>query len=378
MKPIRAAYSFKGTHSDTYYNNTAISYGIDFLDITLKGGKTELAPTDQVWNGRAACGLVGLIATFVAFAALALTLLRFKFFASACEEPKPTMSNIHSVKDGLRYALFYTIFLLPAPLLYNWCVGYPYYMKPQGFMFLTKFMPTQYWNMAPINGLMLLNIVLAVIFTALYILAVLLVGKKTGFGCKDMGIRLKTGNFLKMLLLAAVSFGGIYALVYLCHALSGTYFSFFKFNIMPMNVAHWLAFFKYLPVWIAFYFVASVIYNTLTPITNAPKWLNYLLIAFVSVGGLMIFHAIDYSTLVSTGARAFKYIPYTTYENWTYFPLPTALAGIMLFGLLVMLPIGAIISRILYQKTGTVWAGALLVAFISLTFTISHMVINVA
>ena len=55
MAPIRAAYTFEGTHSDTYYDQTAISYGIDFFDITLRGGQATIDPTQQVWHGRAAC-----------------------------------------------------------------------------------------------------------------------------------------------------------------------------------------------------------------------------------------------------------------------------------------------------------------------------------
>jgi len=376
MKPIRAAYSFEGIHSETYFDRIAISQGLDFLDITMKSGETEISPTDQIWHGRVYCGLIGLLATLVAFVALALTLLNMKFFASACKTPSKTMSNVYSVKDGIKYVIFYIIFMLPAPLLYNWCIGYPYYMAPQGSMFLTKFMPTEFWNMAPMNSLMLFNIVLTGIFIVLYVLIVLSVGKKIGFGLKDMGIGLKFGNFLKMLLLALASFLAVYVLVYICHAISGTYFSFFKFNIMPMNGAHWLAFFKYLPAWFAFFFVASIIFNTVTPINNAPEWLNYLLIAFVSMGGLLVFHAIDYGTLFNTGIRAFKYIPYTLKEGWPYFPFPTALAGIMSFGLLVILPISAITSRLVYKKTGNVWASAFLVSLISLTFTISHMVIS--
>ena len=376
MKPIRAAYSFGGTHSDTYFDRTALAQGIDFLDISLKAGVSEIAPDDQIWHGRAYCGLIGLIATFVAFAALALSLLNLEFFASACRPPAKTMSNVHSLKDGIKYAVFYIIFMLPAPFLYNWCIGYPYYMKPQGFMFLTKFMPTEFWNMAPMNSLMLLNIVLTAVFIVLYAAIVIFIGRKAGFGSRDMGIAVRLGGFFRMLLLAVVSYAVVYALVYINHGISGTYFSFFKFNIMPMDGVHWAAFFKYLPVWFAFFFVASVIFNTLTPINNAPAWVNYLLIGFVSFGGLLVLHALDYGTLFATGVRAFKYIPYTLKEGWPYFPFPTALAGIMLFGLLAVLPIGAVTSRLLYKKTGSVWASAFLVSFISLTFAISHMVIS--
>ena len=56
---------------------------------------------------------------------------------------------------------------------------------------------------------------------------------------------------------------------------------------------------------------------------------------------------------------------------------PTALAGIMLFGLLFILPITAVISRVCYKKTGSAWLGGFLTAFVALAFTISHMVTSI-
>lgn len=58
MVPIRAAYSFEGTHSDTYYDETAISYGIDFFDITLRGGRGHHRPRRPGMTRPAACGLI--------------------------------------------------------------------------------------------------------------------------------------------------------------------------------------------------------------------------------------------------------------------------------------------------------------------------------
>lgn len=379
MVPIRAAYTFDGTHSDTYYDETSIAYGIDFFDITLRGGVATIDPADQVWHGRAACGLIGLAATLVAFVALALTLLKTPFFATIVRPEPQSMSTIHGGKGALRYAILYIIFLLPAPLLYYWLVGYPYYMQPQWFMFLTKFMPNSFFNMAPMNTLMLFNIVIGVIFLVLYVLIFLFVAKKAGFTFENTGLKLPVTQVLKSLLLAVVSFGVVYAVLCACSALSGTEFSFFKFNIMPMNGDRWIAFFKYLPVWVFFFLLVSVLYNSFTRINNAPAWLNYVLIAVTSCGGLAVMFAYDYGMLFATGVRGIQYIPGTTSAEWIStvgMAFPTAFAGILLFGLLFILPITAVMNRVCTKKTGSVWLGGFLTAFIALVFTISHMVIS--
>lgn len=51
MQPIRAAYTFDGTHSDTYYDETAISYAL-FLRYYAAGAARKAIPvTEQNWHG---------------------------------------------------------------------------------------------------------------------------------------------------------------------------------------------------------------------------------------------------------------------------------------------------------------------------------------
>lgn len=380
MVPIRAAYSFEGTHSDTYYDETAISYGIDFFDITLRGGAAAIDPADQVWHGRAACGLIGLVSALVAFVALALTLLRAPFFATLVRPEPKSITTCDTPAHGLRYALIYLVCLLPAPLLYYWLVGYPYYMQPQWFKFLTKFWPNEVFNMAPVNSLLLFNVVVGVILLAVYALVFLLIARKAGCGWLNTGLKLPVVQVLKALVLAAVAFGVIYAVVYACSGLSGTEFSFFKFHLMPMDAAHWKSFFVYLPVWLFFFLLVSVIFNSFTRINNAPAWLNYVLIAVASCGGLAVMFTYDYGKLFATGVRGIEYIPGTTSPEWLAaigMIFPTALAGIMLFSLLFILPLAALASRLLFKKSGSAWLGGFLLSFVVLAFTMSEMVINV-
>ena len=378
--PIPAAYSFVGTHSGTYYDKTAIAYGIDFFDITLRGGVAALDPADQVWHGRAACGLIGLVSALAAFVAMALTLLRLPFFATIVRQEPKSITTCDTAGHGLRYAIIYIICLLPAPLLYYWLVGYPYYMQPQWFKFLTKFWPNEVFNMAPVNSLVLFNLVVGIILLAVYVLVFLLIARKAGCGWINTGLKLPVVQVVKALVLAVVSFGLIYAVVYACSGLSGTEFSFFKFHLMPMDAAHWRAFFTYLPVWLFFFLLVSVIFNSFTRINNAPAWLNYVLIAVASCGGLAVMFAYDYGKLFTTGVRGIEYIPGTTSPEWLAtigMTFPTALAGIMLSSLLFIVPRAGLPIRLLFKKSGSAWLGGFLTAFVVLAFTISEMVINV-
>ena len=108
------------------------------------------------------------------------------------------------------------------------------------------------------NSLMLFNGVVGGVFLVLYLLVFFLIGRKKGANLETTGLKLPFTQILKSLLLAVLSFAGIYAVVYACSTLSGTNFSFFKFNIMPMDSTHWVAFFKYLPVWLLFFLLCCL------------------------------------------------------------------------------------------------------------------------
>lgn len=375
---LRAAFAYPHTHSFAYYDAEPIAQGINFLDITLRDGNASIAPEEQVWQGRAACGAIGLAAAFIAFAAMALTLLKLPFFAALCRPEPKGLTTIHTPAQGVRYAVIYILCLLPAPLLYNFLVGYPYYMSPQGFIFQTLFMPNKTFNMSPVNGLLLLNVILGVFLLIVYMAVFYRQRRTEGHTLQDTGVLLPVKQLGKAVLLAIVSFVLVYLWICLCYAVSGVYFSWFKFNIMPMNLARWRSFFAYLPFWLFFGLVSALVFNTFTRIKNAREGVNILLVAFASVGGLMVFHAIDMGTLFRTGVRAFPHVPGTeALAAAVGFPFPTALAGIALFGLLVILPVCAVMNRVLFRKTGSIWVGGILTALIMLIFTVSHMVISV-
>ena len=74
-------------------------------------------------------------------------------------------------------------------------------------------MPNSFFNMAPMNSLMLFNGVVGGVFLVLYLLVFFLIGRKKGANLETTGLKLPFTQILKSLLLAVLSFGGIYAVV---------------------------------------------------------------------------------------------------------------------------------------------------------------------
>ena len=115
----------------------------------------------------------------------------------------------------------------------------------------------------------------------------------------------------------------------------------------------------------AFFLVHSVLVNNLTRINGAKEWVNILLVIVTTAGGLILHQVYDFVIFKSTGLRGIPTVPFSSDPN--------ALSGIILWGVITILPISAIISRYFYKKTGSVWVGAilngLLVTFVSVCGT---------
>jgi hypothetical protein len=153
----------------------------------------------------------------------------------------------------------------------------------------------------------------------------------------------------------------------LCDYLFKTDFRFYVFSFRTLTAEKWVIFLRYLPSFLFFFTITGITQNTFTRINNQKEWINIILIVLASCGGLFVLYLIDYLTLWMTGVKAFLTIPGTD--------MPTGLAGILLWGLLFILPAAAIMSRIFFRKTGSIWAGSFINALVVTLFAISNTVI---
>jgi len=124
---------------------------------------------------------------------------------------------------------------------------------------------------------------------------------------------------------------------------------------------------KYLPFFLWFYLIVSLVLNSFTRIRGASEWVNIPLMIVALAGGYFAITAVDYGALFTTGVKAWPSVPFP--KNMT-----SALAGILLWNLEFILPLAAISSRLFFKKTGTIWLGGFVNALVVTWFAISNTV----
>jgi len=364
---LRVIYQPPHTHPVIHFNSRSVGNVVDFFDITLAGGKLASQP-QQSWFGKQFGTGISLIAFFIFITSFGLLLLKTNYF-SAIKQPEPDgLTTITDKTSRIRYWIIYIIGLMPAPLLYNWLVGYPISIVSMGRTVPIPLPANVVFPLPAVNGIFVLNIFLGIIITFLYLIVYNSFARKAGCTFDNMGFKLSGNKIFRSAVLAVTVFAAGYILLSLCDYFFKTDFRFFTLSIKTLSAAKWSIFLRYLPSFLFLFLVTGISQNTFTRINNQKGWINMLLIIFSSFGGLLALHLIDYISLKNTGVKVFQFVPYP--KNTT-----AALAGVLLWGLLFILPVAAAISRIFFKATGSVWTGAFINSLIVTLFAISNTVI---
>jgi len=335
---------------------------IEFMDVTLRNGAGTLDRGDQVWFLRQCFLFFGFFGFFVFVIALALSLADTRFFATIRRPQPASMNEIHGWKEGGIFALLFLSLQLPMLLLYFRVSGWPgiyrtWQMLPQG----------PYFSAPGLNPTVVMNLITAAVLILVVVLVYFFIGKKRGATLDNLGFNIPGKQIGKAILLALVTFGAAYLVLCLFYDLTGTFVSFMQFDITPMNHLHWLSFLKYLPFWLLAQLINAVVFNSVTRVNNAKEWVNYTLIILGSSLAIIILLAIQYTGLYATG--------HLTIENSGWKDLSTNFSTLELLSAIIITPVCAVINRVMYKKTGSVWAGGVLSALLALLFAICHVII---
>ncbi|MDR2246312.1 MAG: alpha/beta hydrolase [Treponema sp.] len=355
---LRAGFTIPHAHSSMTFSNKSAAISLRFFDVTLAGGKLEgqIPYTNQIWRWKNVGGGVNLAGFLLLIFSLGLFLLTRPFFKTIVHPEPESLTTISTAKDTVIYAIFYAAALLAPALLYVWAIGVPIYAPFAGMTIPVIFKVNRYFQLPTANGLVFLHLVLTVFYIALFAVIYFGLAKKKGATLASTGLHVTRQEFGKSLLLAALVFLSGYLAVTLCAYFFHVDVGFFKFVFKPLPDFKWSHFLRYLPFFFEYYLVTGVLLNAVTRINKQKEWLNTALIVFANVGGLALHQIYDYVTLGITGLRGVPMVPGTVFPN--------ALSGILMYGLLFILPVIALIARIFYKKTGRVWVGSMLNALV--------------
>jgi len=370
-KPLRALFQPEIVHPRAHFSRAAVAYILDFFNITLKEGKEPLPPLDQVWYWKQICTGLALVGFFLFIIPFAFLLLETNYFRTVVRPEPEAPSVITSAKGKCVYWIIFLLCLLPAPLLYNWAVGYPIAIKSFGRSVPTVMPVTRYFQLPAVNGLVLLLVLVGIILLAIFLLTYFLYMKKNSVTFDNLGVKLAGAQVGKSALLAVIVFLATYFLLVLMDFFFLSDARFYVFSFRPLTPIKFWILLKYLPFFLFFYLINVLLLNSFTRIRGKGEALNIILMIIANVGGIAVLCFLDYWWLFKTGVKMFPYVPYPPSPKTT-----SALAGVLLWNLLFFLPLAAVAARLFFKKTGTIWLGAFIISLMATLFAVSNTVIS--
>ncbi len=366
---LRVLYQPQIEHPKLHFSTVAVGYILDYFDITLKGGKEAMPPAEQTWPWKQFFTGLALVGFFLFIIPFAFLMLRIPFFKTIIQPEPVSPSVMTTAKDKLAYWIIFIICLLPAPLLFNWATGYPIGIKSMNRYVPTVFPLNSYFQLPCVNGTVLLMLLVGAILLAIFLATYFVFMKKNGATFNNLGVKLSGVNIWKSALLAMIIFAATYCLLVISNFFFLSDARFWVFSIKTLTPIKFWILLKYLPFFLFFYLINSLLLNSFTRIRGAGEATNIVLMILSTITGLAILTILDYTWLFSTGIKLFPYVPFPPPGK-----MPSALAGLFVWNFLFILPIAAVFARLLFRKTGSIWLGGFVNALIVTLFSISNTV----
>jgi hypothetical protein len=364
---LRVIFQPQIEHPKLHFSTVAVGYILDYFDITLKGGKEAMPATDQTWPWKQFFTLLVMVGFFLFIIPFALLMLEIPYFKTIIQTEPVAPSIVTTAKDKLVYWIIFIICLLPAPLLFNWATGYPIGIKSMNRYVPTVFPLNSYFQMPCINGTVLLMLLVGAILLAIFIGTYFLFMKKNNVTFDNLGVRMSGGNIGKSILLALIVFVATYSLLVIADFFFLSDARFWVFSIKTLTPIKFFVLLKYLPFFLFFYLIISLLLNSFTRIRGASETTNIVLMILATITGLATLTILDYTWLFSTGIKLFPYVPFPP-------KMTSALAGLFVWNFLFILPLAAVSARLLFRKTGSIWLGGFVNSLIVTLFSISNTV----
>ncbi|MCC8162846.1 MAG: hypothetical protein LIO86_06705, partial [Lachnospiraceae bacterium] len=320
---------------DFFYNALGVPSGYDYLD-----------PGNQIWKIKEGFNLVGLIGIFIFLVAFAATIMdTVPYFGELkAKQAVPCAPALSTGKNKATFWITYAINLVIPALL----------VVPVAYMWIgqSAWVPstvTTWFGEPNTNELAGWTAVVAICILAVFLISYKVFG--AGKGVKGIpeywGVKTTVNKVYRSLMLALLTVGVAYVILFT---------SEFFFNVdyriwvvdMRIFTANKIPFFiAYVPAFMLFYLVNSLLVNGGNRVEGMPDWLVTLISCISNIAGIAVLIFIQYSRLIGSGVFTFN-----------------SMRIVNLFPLIVLIPIGTIIGRKLFKITGSIYVVSVLVSIL--------------
>jgi pimeloyl-ACP methyl ester carboxylesterase len=322
----RILYSPPITHPGNHITTAGVAPVIDWVQRTTRA-PYPLAPSDQVWMWKEAGTAVALLGFVLALFAVAGLLLRSRVFAPLAQRAAPAAGA-----TGFGWWLAALITAAIPVATYFWA-------NNETARYLE---PSRWFPQNITTGLMGWALVNGAISLLLVLLWYLLSGRRRGARADTLGLRV--GGFFRAIGFGLVVVGAVYGLLALSQGLFHTDFRFWVIAVKLLSTEQLRIAALYLLPFTAFFAVfGMVLHAQLRPKGSAGEGADALVAnALIAGGGFVVLLLVQYLALFAGQ------------------PLPFAepLLTIIAFQVVFLLPVAAMLSTFLFERTGSIWPGA--------------------
>ena len=339
---IRAIFNPAITHPWAHFSADCVAFGVKFFALSLDA-PINMAPTDQIWQWKAAFNALGIVGFFLFVTFAALALLDTAYFsdlkAASPVQPWPALeekAKKRYFRNGIISALLSIVFYFVA-----FIVGY------------------MLWNSDFFNQGASRIIGLWSVLCGLFTLLTLR-GKKNPIDKVERGVKIGSAKLGKSILLAVTVVAAAFALVFLSDYLFLTDYRLWCFaTIRAFSADQISMILRFVPFWLVYYIITSVASNCYNYTEMGKKsWVSVAWQMFFVFLGPQIMIVAQYTKFFITGKMFLDPI--------------TGIMGIWLFPIALILPLSVLISNAIYRKSKNPYIGGIIMGIIACILTVTN------
>ena len=342
---IRAIYNPAITHPWAHFSTLVVRFSVDFFDRAL-GAPSELKHTNQIWQLKALFNALGVAGFFMFIVFFALALLELPYFAILKSETEVLPWSALEDKAKKRYW---------NKNIWGSVLSVPFYF----IGFIIGFLMSSFigiWNQGASLAIGAWSL-LCGLFTLATIRGN---NKKYPIDPEERGVRIGKEKMIRTIVLALVVVCGAFALVFLSDYLFLTDYRLWCFaTIRAFDAKHLVKILCFLPFWLVYYIATSVAGNCYNYTQMGKK-------SWTSVVWQMFFVFIGPQFMIMA-----QYVKFFITGKMFLDPI-TGIMGIWLFPIVLILPLSALISHVIYRKTKNPYIGGIIMAIVACILTVTN------
>lgn len=350
---IRVAYQEPLTHPQEIWDTGAARDVSEFFyeALGVPDGHARIEPTNQVWMFKQAFNCLGLIGIVMFLFNFAMWIIdAVPWFGSL--KAKELLAAAPALDTGKKKAIYWIgyVISMAVPAILAMPVMH-YWVGKESF---TPGTVNVWWGEGMLTELGAWSLVSAVVLLAVLVGSTFLFGSvKERIEC--WGVKISPKNLWKSFLLAVMTFGAAYLILFFADFWFNTDFRIWLIamrTFTPNKVLYLLA---YAPAFIAFYLVNSILVNGANRVEGRPDWQVTLISCIGNALGIAVLISIQYIVYAQTGTFIFS-----------------AMRTHNLYPMVVLVPVGTIVTRKFFRETGSIYLGSITIALLYCMMSITQ------